>query len=497
MAVRRPWGGDRGPYSDGADDEDDVLTGAPRRMRFDDGEDGDVPHMGTKIGQMQLGQSSDVEYTMEKTRFTGHVPLVERTMIDRALSGETALWYATTTPAALYNGISAHFYMRERMMKYMMGDIPGDTEALAQTRMPQEERAYDLIAFARLVAGVAGEAVVHTVTLAYRVPLVGRMPPRSVLFFVFATEEERRLEALAKQANPDDRKKMVRDHGVFDHQTTADPPLVNYFHDPERSDTLGLAKPSAPPVSQQAGSSADAQQQQAPGVLQKLGSVAVDLARRVVPGATEDAQLARQSAVGTQRQQPANPVANTQQQQPADPAAGTLQPGTDNPALCPYYFFADDPADSCLGLWYRYSRDKYGETSRRRVLLASDVGKVLVAPDKEWTESVAATGDTDTGRQLLPVFIRCHVTFPPRFHSALRMAMDMSADGLCDQARRLLDRETNLHTAATVPDTLRSASTTRCATHSCTRRRTSMPSRRSSRRRRTTVSTRAESTPVT
>lgn len=264
MAVRRPWGGDRGPYSDGADDEDDVLTGAPRRMRFDDGEDGDVPHMGTKIGQMQLGQSSDVEYTMEKTRFTGHVPLVERTMIDRALSGETALWYATTTPAALYNGISAHFYMRERMMKYMMGDIPGDTEALAQTRMPQEERAYDLIAFARLVAGVAGEAVVHTVTLAYRVPLVGRMPPRSVLFFVFATEEERRLEALAKQANPDDRKKMVRDHGVFDHQTTADPPLVNYFHDPERSDTLGLAKPSAPPVSQQAGSSADAQQQQRP-----------------------------------------------------------------------------------------------------------------------------------------------------------------------------------------------------------------------------------------
>lgn len=451
MAVRRPWGGDRGPYSDGADDEDDVLTGAPRRMRFDDGEDGDVPHMGGNddVQPMHPTIDADVEYTLDRGRFMGHVPLRERVMIDRALSGEVSLWYATTTPAALHNGISVHLYDRAEFRTYMTTkpDAPRFPK-LNSAYTPDSEMAYDLITFARLVAGVAGEAVVHTVTLMYRVALIGRMPPRSRLFFVFAAEEEARLEQYARATIPAERQSVCNS---FAKQTTADPPLVNYLVESEKT---RINRDASPPLED-------------PGVVKTVTQAVATTGAAIATAVTATAKAARGpfaaaarvlKAVARRALTPAVPTpqpaaAGTGNATQAASSAGTVseqatraEEPDDDPAQCPYIFTeATEQQDTCIGLWYVPSRDKYGETSVRRVLLASDIGRMVVekGDKKDEDARLPDPGTLNLFDRLLPVFIRCHVTFPPRFLSALRMAMDMSADGLCDQARRLLDRETN------------------------------------------------------
>lgn len=463
MAVRRPWGGDHGLYSDGADDDDDVLTGAPRRMRFDDGEDEDVPHMGTwrrgEVQPMHPTIDADVEYTLDRGRFMGHVPLRERVMIDRALSGEVSLWYATTTPAALHNGISVHLYDRAKFRTYMTTEPNAPRfPKLDSAYTPDSEMAYDLITFARLVAGVAGEAVVHTVTLMYRVALIGRMPPRSRLFFVFAAEEEARLERYARATAAAERQSVCQS---FAAQTTADPPLVNYLvanektqinrdasPPPEDPSIVATAARAAATTGAAVATAVAATANAARSPFAAAARLFLAVARRARAPAVPSAQ----SAAPVAAPQPAAAAAGTSNAAQAASSASTVpeqatraEEPDDNPAQCPY-IFADDTEqqDTCIGLWYVPSRDKYKETSVRRVLLASDIGRMVAEKGDKKDEDVRLP-DPDALNlfdRLLPVFIRCHVTFPPRFLSALRMAMDMSADGLCDQARRLLDRET-------------------------------------------------------
>lgn len=448
MAVRRPWGGDRGPYSDGADD---VLTGAPRRMRFDDDEDEDMPHMGhrrgdgsTELQPMHPTIDADVEYTLDRGRFMGHVPLRERVMIDRALSGEVSLWYATTTPAALHNGISVHLYDRAKFRTYMTTEPNAPRfPKLDSAYTPDSEMAYDLITFARLVAGVAGEAVVHTVTLMYRVALIGRMPPRSRLFFVFAAEEEARLERYARATAAAERQSVCQS---FAAQTTADPPLVNYLVANEKTQINRDASPppedpSIVATAARAVATTGAAVAATANALRNPLAAAARLllsSFRRPPAPVVPAPQPAVAATGNAAQ--AASSADTASEQ-----ATRAEEPDDNPAQCPYIFAdATEQQDTCIGLWYVPSRDKYGETSVRRVLLASDIGRIVAEKGDKKEEDVRLP-DPDTLNlfdRLLPVFIRCHVTFPPRFLSALRMAMDMSADGLCDQARRLLDRET-------------------------------------------------------